>query len=395
MNDSHQEVPHLRNNPYKVAIASMVGTAIEFYDYYIYAAAAVLVFNTQFFDKSDEHVAVLLSLSTLALAFLARPIGSALFGHFGDRIGRKKTLVASLLLMGLSTVAIGLLPNYQSIGLWAPLLLCIFRIGQGLGLGGEWGGAALVATENAPDGKRAWFGTFPQLGAPLGLLLANGAFFAVSSSFGPEALVEWAWRIPFVASIVMVAVGLYMRLTLHESHVFREAEQRNQKVSAPVKEVVLHYWKPIVQGTFIMTATYVLFYVMTAFVQVFSKSPAVMSAAGHPMGLGIPANTFTGFLMIGAVVFGIFTSLSGIVADRIGRGLLMPQFLLNGTPTSVLAFVLVGMVLMGCTFGPMAALLPELFPTKVRYSGSSLAYNLAAIVGASLATIVAIELNAH
>ena len=389
MNDSHQEVPHLRNNPYKVAIASMVGTAIEFYDYYIYAAAAVLVFNTQFFDKSDEHVAVLLSLSTLALAFLARPIGSALFGHFGDRSGRKKTLVASLLLMGLSTVAIGLLPNYQSIGLWAPLLLCIFRIGQGLGLGGEWGGAALVATENAPDGKRA--------------------FFAVSSSFGPEALVEWAWRIPFVASIVMVAVGLYMRLTLHESHVFREAEQRNQKVSAPVKEVVLHYWKPIVQGTFIMTATYVLFYVMTAFVQVFSKSPAVMSAAGHPMGLGIPANTFTGFLMIGAVVFGIFTSLSGIVADRIGRrrwliwvtvaiiafGLLMPQFLLNGTPTSVLAFVLVGMVLMGCTFGPMAALLPELFPTKVRYSGSSLAYNLAAIVGASLATIVAIELNAY
>ena len=317
--------------------------------------------------------------------------------------------MASLLLMGLSTVAIGLLPNYQNIGLWAPLLLCIFRIGQGLGLGGEWGGAALVATENAPDGKRAWFGTFPQLGAPLGLLLANGAFFVVSSSFGPEAFVEWAWRIPFVASIVMVAVGLYMRLTLHESHVFREAEQRNQKVSAPVKEVVLHYWKPIVQGTFIMTATYVLFYVMTAFVQVFSKSPAVMSAAGHPMGLGIPANTFTGFLMIGAVVFGIFTSLSGIVADRIGRrrwliwvtvaiiafGLLMPQFLLNGTPTSVLAFVLVGMVLMGCTFGPMAALLPELFPTKVRYSGSSLAYNLAAIVGASLATIVAIELNAH
>ena len=409
MNDSHQEAPHLRNNPYKVAIASMVGTAIEFYDFYIYATAAALVIGPVFFPQSSGTAQMLASFLTFGIAFIARPLGSALFGHFGDRIGRKSTLVASLLLMGLSTVAIGLLPNYQSIGLWAPLLLCIFRIGQGLGLGGEWGGAALVATENAPDGKRAWFGTFPQLGAPLGLLLANGAFFAVSSSFGPEALVEWAWRIPFVASIVMVAVGLYMRLTLHESHVFREAEQRNQKVSAPVKEVVLHYWKPIVQGTFIMTATYVLFYVMTAFVQVFSKSPAVMSPAGHPMGLGIPANTFTGFLMIGAVVFGIFTSLSGIVADRIGRrrwliwvtvaiiafGLLMPQFLLNGTPTSVLAFVLVGMVLMGCTFGPMAALLPELFPTKVRYSGSSLAYNLAAIVGASLATIVAIELNAH
>ena len=169
-----QTQAQLRNNPYKVAVASMVGTAIEFYDYYIYAAAAVLVFNTQFFDKSDHNVAILLSLSTLALAFFARPIGSALFGHFGDKIGRKKTLVASLLTMGLSTVCIGLLPTYDQIGFWAPLLLCVCRIGQGLGLGGEWGGAALVATENAPEGKRAWFGTFPQLGAPIGLFMAIG-----------------------------------------------------------------------------------------------------------------------------------------------------------------------------------------------------------------------------
>lgn len=400
---------HLRNNPYKVAVASMVGTAIEFYDYYIYAAAAVLVFNTQFFDRSDEHVAVLLSMSTLALAFFARPFGAALFGHFGDKIGRKKTLVASLLLMGLSTVAIGLLPNYQQIGIWAPLLLCVFRMGQGLGLGGEWGGAALVATENAPDGKRAWFGTFPQLGAPLGLLMANGAFFAASSWFGPEALVDWAWRIPFVASLLMVGVGLYVRLSLHESHVYREAEHRKQTLEAPVKAVLTGHWKPILQGTFIMTATYVLFYVMTAFVQVYSKTPPTLSASGHPMGLGIPANMFTGMLMIGAVVFGIATSLSGVVADRIGRrrwliwvtvaiiifGLSMPQFLYHGTPTSVLTFILVGFFIMGCTFGPMAALLPELFPTNVRYSGASLAYNLAAIVGASVATIVAIELNAH
>ena len=367
---------HLRNNPYKVAIASMVGTAIEFYDYYIYAAAAVLVFNTQFFDKSDDHVAILLSMSTLALAFFARPFGAMLFGHFGDKIGRKKTLVASLLLMGLSTVAIGLLPNYQSIGIWAPILLCVFRMGQGLGLGGEWGGAALVATENAPDGKRAWFGTFPQLGAPLGLLLANGAFFGVSAWFGSEVL---------------------------------EAEHRKQTLNAPVKEVVVKFWKPIVQGTFIMVATYVLFYVMTAFVQVYSKTPVTLSPAGHAMGLGIPANTFTGILMIGAVVFGIATSLSGVVADRIGRrrwliwvtvaiialGLAMPLFLEHATPAGVLTFIVVGMFIMGFTFGPMAALLPELFPTNVRYSGSSLAYNLAAIVGASVATIVAIELNAR
>ena len=383
----------------------MVGTAIEFYDYYIYAAAAVLVFNTQFFDKSDDHVAILLSMSTLALAFFARPFGAMLFGHFGDKIGRKKTLVASLLLMGLSTVAIGLLPNYQSIGIWAPILLCVFRMGQGLGLGGEWGGAALVATENAPDGKRAWFGTFPQLG----LLLANGAFFGVSAWFGSEVLVEWAWRIPFIASLLMVAVGLYVRLSLHESHVYREAEHRKQTLNAPVKEVVVKFWKPIVQGTFIMVATYVLFYVMTAFVQVYSKTPVTLSPAGHAMGLGIPANTFTGILMIGAVVFGIATSLSGVVADRIGRrrwliwvtvaiialGLAMPLFLEHATPAGVLTFIVVGMFIMGFTFGPMAALLPELFPTNVRYSGSSLAYNLAAIVGASVATIVAIELNAR
>lgn len=398
----------LRNNPYKVAIASMIGTAIEFYDYYIYAAAAVLVFSTQFFPKTDDKAAMLLSLSTLALAFFARPVGSALFGHFGDKIGRKKTLVASLLTMGLSTVAIGLLPNYEQIGLLAPVLLCICRFGQGLGLGGEWGGAALVATENAPEGKRAWFGTFPQLGAPIGLFMANGVFFLISSIIGHEELVRWGWRIPFIASIVLVVVGLWMRMTLHESHVYREAEAEGKTKDAPVKEVIVHYWRPILQGTFIMVATYVLFYVMTAFVQVYSKTPVGLSEAGHPKGLGIAANTFTGFLLIAAVVFGIFVSISGVYADKIGRrrfllmittaiaifGLCMPLFLTNGTPSSVFAFLIVGLALMGLTFGPMAALLPELFPTEVRYSGASLAYNLSAIVGASIATMVAIELNA-
>ena len=403
--------PHteLRNNPYKVAIASMVGTAIEFYDYYIYAAAVVLVFNTQFFPKTDESAAMLLSLSTLALAFFARPIGSALFGHFGDKIGRKKTLVASLLTMGLSTVAIGLLPNYEQIGLFAPLLLCVCRVGQGLGLGGEWGGAALVATENAPEGKRAWFGTFPQLGAPIGLFMANGVFFLISSLIGHEELVNWGWRIPFVLSLILVMVGLWMRLTLHESHVYREAQQEGKTKSAPVKEVMIKHYKPTIQGTLIMAATYVLFYIMTAFVQVYSKSPVKSSEFGHPMGLGIPANTFTGFLLWGAVVFGVFVSLSGIYADKMGRrrflliissailvfGLAMPAFLTNGSPMSVMMFLVVGMALMGMTFGPMAALLPELFPTEVRYSGASLAYNFSAIVGASIATILAMKLNEH
>lgn len=343
----------------------------------------------------------------MALAFIARPVGSALFGHFGDKLGRKKTLVASLLTMGLSTVAIGILPTYTQIGVVAPLLLCILRIGQGIGLGGEWGGAALVATENAPEGKRAWYGTFPQLGAPIGLFLANAVFFVLSYLLGKDALVEWAWRIPFLISMILVGVGLYVRMTLHESHVYRTAEAEGKKVNAPVFKVLTEYWRPILQGTFVMAATYVLFYIMTAFVQVYSKSPAKLSPDGHPMGLGIEPNTFTGFLLLSAIVFGLFTSVSGIIADKIGRkkwltfvtigimifGLCLPLFLTNGTPMSVLAFLVVGMAFMGMTFGPMAALLPELFPTEVRYSGASLSYNLAAIVGASIATLVAIEIN--
>ena len=398
-----------RNSPRKVLLASLIGTAIEFYDYYIYAAAAVLVFNTQFFSQENSHAAMLLSLSTLALAFLARPIGSAIFGHFGDKIGRKRTLVASLLTMGVSTVAIGLLPTYAQIGIAAPLLLCVCRIGQGIGLGGEWGGAALVATENAPAGKRGWFGSFPQLGAPIGLFTANAVFWLVSHYFGAEALVEWAWRIPFLLSVVLVGVGLYVRLSLHESAVFEQAEAEGKKVEAPIRTLFAkHRWR-VLQGVFIMSTTYVLFYLMTAFVQVYSKSPAVLSAAGYPLGLGIPANTFTAILLIGAIVFAAFISLSGLLADQLGRrfwlllitvaimgfGLAMPTLLGGGTAGSVLVFILLGMALMGCTFGPMAAFLPELFPTEVRYSGASLAYNLASIVGASIPTIVAIEINSR
>ena len=398
----------LRNDPFKVALASMVGTAIEFFDYYIYAAAAVLVFNTQFFHSGDPLSDDLLSLSTLALAFFARPIGSALFGHFGDKIGRKKTLVASLVLMGGSTVIIGLLPTYSQIGIWAPILLCICRVGQGIGLGGEWGGAALVATENAPEGKRAWYGTFPQLGAPIGLFVANATFFLVSYFWGQQALVEWAWRIPFVSSLALVLVGLYVRLTLHESHVFVEAEEKGKKLKAPVSVVFTKHFKPMVIGTFIMVATYSLFYIMTAFAQAYSRTPSTLSEAGYPMGLGIPANTFTGLLLISAIVFAIFISISGLYADKIGRrkwliwttvsilifALCMPLFLGNGTPTSVFAFLVIGMALMGMTFGPMAALLPELFPTEVRYSGASLAYNIASIIGATIAAMISLKINA-
>lgn len=407
MTTETQTTQTLNNNPYKVAISSMVGTAIEFYDYYIYAAAAVLVFSTQFFNKSDPAVATLLSLSTLALAFIARPFGSLLFGYFGDKIGRKKTLVASLLTMGISTIAIGCLPTYDDIGIWAAILLCICRIGQGIGLGGEWGGAALVAVENAPPEKRAWFGMFPQLGAPIGLFLANAVFFGISLAIGHEALVEWGWRIPFIASILLVAVGLYMRISLHESHVFEAAEQEGKTKGVPTIEVFKKSWLQVIQGTIMITALYVLFYIMTAFAQVYSKSPVKFSEAGYQMGLGIPANTYTGFLLFGAVVFGCFVAISGVMGDKIGRrklqlivtaligifGLCLPLFLVGGTPMSVLAFLVIGFALMGLTYGPVAAILPEIFPTEVRYTGANLAYNLAAITGASIATLVAMKIN--
>ncbi|MGC6377291.1 MFS transporter [Bisgaard Taxon 45] len=399
----------MRNNPRNVAVATMVGTAIEYFDNYIYAMAAVLVFNHQFFQSDDPLSNQLAALSTLALAFFARPIGAILFGHFGDRIGRKKTLIASLLLMGMSTVAIGLLPNYASIGVWSTVLLCLCRVGQGIGLGGEWGGAALVAIENAPAEKRARYGIFPQLGAPIGLLLANGAFFLVGYLFGQDALIEWAWRIPFIASAVLIAVGWYVRAKIHESAVFSVAEKQGKVHRFPIKAVFTQHYHPFIIGVFLSTAGYVLFYILAAFAQIYAKSPTTLSPQGHPMGLGLSPSLFTIFLLITSVIFAIAIALSGIYADKIGRrrlmlwvsvatallGLSMPLFLSHGSATSVFMFLTLGFILMGLSFGPMAVLLPELFPTEVRYSGASLAYNLAGILGASVATIVAMKINAY
>ncbi|MEJ7138390.1 MFS transporter [Amphibiibacter pelophylacis] len=396
------------NSPAKVLGASLVGTAIEFYDYYIYATAAVLVFGPLFFPTASPAAQTLLSLSTFSIAFIARPVGSALFGHYGDRLGRKTTLVASLLVMGLSTFFIGLLPGEGQIGLAAPVLLCLLRFGQGLGLGGEWGGAALVATENAPPGRRGLFGSFPQLGAPIGLLLANGAFFAVSSSMSPEDFMSWGWRIPFLASAVLVMVGLYVRLSLEESPVYRQAEAQGKKVKVPLARVFGQHGGAMLIGTLIMVATYVLFYLMTVFSQKYSVSPAATNAAGIVTGLGINKSLFLEMLMGATLLFGAFTLISGWLSDIIGRRtlliwttvaiaifgfVLLPQLLGQGTPGGVMIFLVLGMTLMGLTFGPMAAILPELFPTEVRYTGASLAYNLASILGASVATLVAVGLN--
>lgn len=393
--------------PLKVAIASMIGTAIEYFDNYIYTMAAVLVFNVQFFHSEDPVSNQLMSLSVLALAFFTRPMGSIIFGHFGDKYGRKQTLIASLLLMGLSTVAIGLLPNYATIGIWATFLLCLCRIGQGLGLGGEWGGAALVAMEHAPKHKRAFFGVFPQMGAPIGLLLANGAFYLVNIIYGEQAFLDWAWRIPFIASLVMIIIGLYIRLKVSESPVFLKAEQQGKNRHTPLKVLFSQHIRSFIIGVFIATAGYVLFYILVAFTPIFVKSPIAVSEAGHATGLGLPANIYTQYLLITSVIFGIAIFCSGLYSDRIGRrrllliatgvtviyGLTMPLFLENGTPTSIFVFLTIGMILIGLSFGPMAVILPELFPTEVRYTGASLAYTVAGILGASVFTIIAVKIN--
>lgn len=398
-----------QNSPKRVAMATMIGTAIEYFDNYIYAMAAVLVFNHQFFHAKDPLSGQIAALSTLALTFIARPLGAVLFGHFGDRIGRKNTFVMSLLLMGISTVVIGLLPTYDHIGIGATILLCLCRVGQGIGLGGEWGGAALVTVENAPEGKRGWYGTFPQLGAPLGLLLANGVFLLIGSIFGQAAMLDWAWRIPFLSSILLVVIGLYVRLKLTEAPIFLEALNKPQPKRLPMLEVVTTHFKPFFLGMLICIAGYVLFYIMIAFSQIYAKSAPTVSEAGYVMGLGFSPQVFTALLMTSAISLAVTIAASGKYIDKVGRrvwliwttvgvaifGVTLPFFLENGTTTSLFWFLIIGMGLIGMGYGPLASFLPELFPTHARYSGASLTYNVAGLFGASVASIIALPLNAN
>ncbi|KGD80284.1 transporter [Tatumella morbirosei] len=390
------------NSRSKVLVASLVGTAIEFFDFYIYATAAVIVFPHIFFPQGDATVATLQSLATFAIAFVARPIGSAIFGHFGDRIGRKATLVASLLTMGVSTVIIGLLPSYSTIGVAAPLLLALARFGQGLGLGGEWGGAALLATENAPAKKRALYGSFPQLGAPIGFFFANGTFLLLSWLLSDQQFMDWGWRVPFICSAILVIIGLYVRVSLHESPVFAKIQKENKQVKVPIGTLLSKHLGATVLGTFIMLATYTLFYIMTVYSMSFGTAPA-------PIGLGFSRNSFLWMLMIAVIGFGITIPIAGMLADRFGRrrtmiiitllligfSLLFPAMLSSGSSLMVMLFLLAGLSIMGLTFGPMGALLPELFPTEVRYTGASFSYNLSSILGASVAPYIATWLKAE
>jgi metabolite-proton symporter len=381
-----------RNSASRVLFASLIGTTIEFFDFYIYATAAVLVFPQLFFPAGDPASATLQSLATFALAFFARPVGSALFGHYGDRVGRKATLVAALLTMGVSTVVIGLLPTYANIGIAAPALLALCRFGQGLGLGGEWGGAVLLATENAPPGKRAWYGMFPQLGAPIGFLCSTGIFLVLTQCLDNEQFLAWGWRIPFLASALLVFVGLYVRLRLHETPDFQRAIENNERVRLPMWTVLREYPGMLVLGTFAATATFVLFYLMTVF-----------SLSWGTSELGYTRTDFLILQMIGVLFFALTIPLSAMIADRRGRiamlilatcaitlfGFFLAPLFGAATTASALAFLSIGLALMGLTYGPIGTALAELFPTSVRYTGASLTFNLAGIVGASLAPYVA------
>jgi metabolite-proton symporter len=380
------------NSPATVLFASLIGTTIEFFDFYIYATAAVLVFPKLFFPASDASAATLQSLATFALAFLARPIGSAVFGHFGDRVGRKATLVAALMTMGLSTVIIGMLPTYASIGTLAPLLLALCRFGQGLGLGGEWGGAVLLATENAPPSKRAWYGMFPQLGAPIGFFLSGGTFLLLTQVLSEAEFFSYGWRIPFLASALLVIVGLYVRLSLTETPAFKEVLQKNERVKIPVLTVLRAHTRALVLGTFIAMATFVLFYLMTVFTLGWGTS--------H---LGFSRTDFLELQLFAVLFFGLTIPLSAVLADRHGRretmiwvsaaiavfGLVLAPLFGSGSTPMVAAFLALGLGLMGMTYGPLGTLLSEMFPAEVRYTGASLTFNLAGILGASLAPYAA------
>lgn len=386
--DDHRPV----NSTSRVALASFIGTTIEFYDFYIYATAAALVIGPVFFPGSSPSAQILQSFATFGIAFVARPIGAMLFGHFGDRIGRKSTLVFSLILMGIATMLIGLLPGYATLGFWAPFILCILRLAQGLGLGGEWGGAALLATENAPKDKRALFGMFPQLGPSVGFLMSNGVFFVIALTLTNEQFLAWGWRIPFIFSAVLVIIGLYIRLKLVESPIFTAALKKNTPPKVPVLEMFKSHWSTLALGSFSMVGCYTLFYITTAFLLQYGTK--------H---LDIANQTFLGFLCIAVVFMAIATPISAMLSDTYGRkpvlivgliltilsGTVMVPFMESGSNFLVLTFLCIELFLMGIIFAPMGALLPEIFPINIRYTGSSAAYSIGGILGASIAPIIA------
>lgn len=401
----------VRDSVKTVIAASMVGTAIEFYDFYAYGTAAANYFPKVFFgDTTNPTVALLASLLTFAIAFIARPLGSLVFGHFGDRMGRKTTLVVSLLTMGIATFLIGCLPTYNQWGVAAVAVLCLCRFVQGIGLGGEWSGAALVATENAPEDKRALYGSFPELGAPIGFFLSNGTYFLLETFNDNDAMLAWGWRVPFLLSSILVIVGLVVRVQMEETPIFRMSQEQKKVVKSPLTEVFKKSWKEVIQATFLVAVTYTLFYTLATWSLAWGTK-TVEQGGGN---LGFSNQEYLLMLMIAVCVFAAFIVISCVNADKFGRkrviiissccliafALLFP-FLLDPAVVGQrnfatnLLFLCIGFALMGTAFGPIGAFLPELFDANVRYSGSGIGYNLAAIVGAAFVPTIATWLSHH
>lgn len=380
----------------RVLAASLVGTAVEFYDFYIYATAAALVFGPLYFPSEEPGLQLLASYASFSVAFFARPLGAIAFGHFGDRIGRKSTLVTSLLIMGVSTFLIAFLPTHAVIGWWAPVLLCLLRFGQGFGLGGEWGGAALLAVENAPPGKAARYGMFPQLGAPVGFIASNGLFLLLGLYLSGDDFKEWGWRIPFLGSALLVGIGLWVRLKLTETPAFAAALAEAPPPKVPFGELMRGHWREVLGGTFAAVACFAIFYLATAFALGYGTTK-----------LGMVREAFLGLQLFAILFLAAGIIVSGFAADRYGAGnvlmagcgltmlvaLTIVPTLGSGEPPMVALFLSMALFAMGLTYGPLGAWLPSLFPARVRYSGASVAFNMAGILGGGLAPLIAQRLS--
>ncbi|MCW2716206.1 MFS transporter [Pseudonocardia sp.] len=382
----------------RIAVASFVGTAIEFYDFYIYGTAAALVFGKLFFPSFSPVAGTLAALATFAVGFIARPIGAILFGHFGDRVGRKQMLIVSLLMMGLSTVAIGLVPSYATIGVAAPTLLALLRFVQGIGLGGEWGGAVLLATEHAPPGKRGLYSAFPQLGPAIGFALGNALFLLLGASMSPETFESWGWRIPFLASAVLLVVGFYVRMRISETPVFQAALDAQAQARVPFLELLRRQPKVLLLATLSFVLAFTMFYTITTFCLTYGTAT-----------LQISRTTMLVEAIVASLVMGAATLWFAVLSDRIGRRSLciaaavlcavwaFPLFWLVQTRQPLLVGIgmTVGLIGFALLYGPMGAYFPELFRVRFRYSGSSFAYSAAGIIGGGVSPIVATDILAR
>jgi metabolite-proton symporter len=379
----------------RVIVASLVGTSLEWYDFFIYGTAAALVFNQLFFPTFDPLVGTLLAFTTFAVGFVARPLGGIVFGHYGDKVGRKNVLVATLLLMGIATFLIGLMPTYATIGVWAPILLVLLRFLQGLGLGGEWGGAVLMTLESGDRSKRGLNASWPQVGVPIGLLLANGMLSLMGAVTSDEAFLAWGWRVPFLLSGVLVLVGLWIRLTIAESPAFEQVEAKQEKARAPIVDVLRSYPRQVLLAIGARLGVDVAFYLFVLFITTYIVTY-----------LGLPQSYALNAVLIAATFQVVFIPLFGALSDRIGR---RPVYLAGAIGAAAWTFAffalldtgsfvlivlaaVVALLLHAAMYGPQASFIAEMFPTQVRYTGASMGYQLAGVIGGALAPIIATAL---